>query len=389
MIQYGRRIILNKKERILAAINFKAVDRIPTTFRSIGVFAVSLLKYFNISDPDDLVKNYKSFLKKIGADFWSSGSRISGFASFIPDFKGKPPTPPYIDDGSLFHAIGINTKKGRIEKYDYDYPVFGVDPPWGRADSASDIKEGFLLSKLDLFDFKSMINKKNKGTSYEEIKNSDDDFICIGSLTNFFMICSYLRGMDNFFMDLASNKKLAERIIDEVGQFCIEYNRRELLEFGEKAEYYGTWDDFAGQDGLMISPEMFKKYFLPLYKKLIENNKKYDLVFSWHCCGSIHEILPYMIDAGIDIFDVVQTSAKDMEIENVFRLYGKDVCMHGGIDVQDLLIRGSIDDIKNEVKKIKELWGNRGGMILAPSHEILPDTPIENVLALYEEINKN
>ena len=64
-----------------------------------------------------------------------------------------------------------------------------------------------------------MINKKNKDRGYEDIKNSNDDFICIGSLTNFFMICSYLRGMDNFFMDLAFNKKLAEKIIGEVGQF--------------------------------------------------------------------------------------------------------------------------------------------------------------------------
>lgn len=380
---------MNKKERVIAAVNFKEVDRIPITFRSIDVFSVSLMKFFNIDDPSNLVKNYKAFLNKIGADFWSSGAKISKFSTFIPEFKGKSPTPPYIDDGSLFHAIGINTVKGRIDKYDYDYPVFGIDPPLANIDSADEIDEGFLLSKLDLFDFKSMINKKNKQAGYEEIKNSGDDFICIGSLTNFFMICSFLRGMDNFFMDLAFNKRLAERIIDEVGQFCIEYNRRELQEFGDRAEYYGTWDDFAGQDGLMISPEIFKKYFLPLYKKLIENNKKYDLIFNWHCCGSVHSILPHMIDAGIDIFDVVQTSAKDMEIENVYRLYGKDVCIHGGIDVQDLLIKGTTEDVKNEVKKIKELWGNGGGIILAPSHEILPDTPINNVLALYEEINES
>ena len=383
------RITLNKKERILAAVNFKEVDRIPITFRSIDVFSVSLMKFFNIDDPENLVKNYKAFLNKIGADFWSSGAKISKFSTFIPEFKGKSPTPPYIDDGSLFHAIGINTIKGRIDKYDYDYPVFGVDPPLANVDSAGEIKEGFLLSKLDLFDFKSMINKKNKQAGYEEIKNSGDDFICIGSLINFFMLCSYLRGMDNFFMDLAFNKKLAEKIIGEVGQFCLEYNRRELIEFGEKAEFCGTWDDFAGQDGLMISPEIFKKYFLPLYKKLIENNKKYDLIFSWHCCGSVHSILPHMIDAGIDIFDVVQTSAKDMDLENVYRLYGKSVCLHGGIDVQDLLINGTTQDIKDEVKKIKELWGNGGGIILAPSHEILPDTPINNVLALYEEINES
>ncbi|GAJ22721.1 unnamed protein product, partial [marine sediment metagenome] len=61
------------------------------------------------------------------------------------------------------------------------------------------------------------------------------------------------------------------------------------------------------------SPELFKKYFLPIYKKLIENVKKYNLFFGWHCCGSVHDVLPLMIDAGIDVFDVVQTSARDME----------------------------------------------------------------------------
>jgi uroporphyrinogen decarboxylase len=379
---------MNRKERVLSAINFKGVDRIPTTFRGVDVFSVSLMKSFNMDDIDDIAGNYKSFLKKIGADFWSSGSKISRFSSFIPKFKGGPPVPPYIDDGSLFHAVGINSVIGRIDKYDYEYPVFGVDPPLARINSADEIKDGFLLSKLDLFDFKSMVKKKNKETGCKEIKGSNDDFICIGSLTSFFMICSYLRGMDNFFMDLAFNKRLAGKIIDEVGQFCLEYNRRELLAFGNKAEYYGTWDDFAGQDGMMVSPEIFKKYFLPLYRKLIENNKKYGLIFSWHCCGSIHKILPYMIDAGIDIFDVVQTSAKDMGLENINRLYGKSVCLHGGIDVQDLLIRGNTDDVKNEVKKVKNLWGSRGGIILAPSHEILPDTPVENVLALYKEINE-
>jgi uroporphyrinogen decarboxylase len=201
------------------------------------------------------------------------------------------------------------------------------------------------------------------------------------------MICCYLRGMDNFFMDLASNKRLAEKLINEVSQFCLEFNRRELLGFGKEAEFYGTWDDFAGQDGLMISPEIFKRYFLPFYRKLIKNTKKYDLVFSWHCCGSVHNILPDMIDAGIDVFDVVQTSAKDMELEKVYKLYGKNVCLHGGIDIQKLLIEGNPDDIREEVKKVKDLWGNRGGIILAPSHEVLPDTPIKNIFALYEGIN--
>ena len=95
-----------------------------------------------------------------------------------------------------------------------------------------------------------------------------------------------------------------------------------------------------------------------------------------------------MIDAGIDVFDVVQTSAKDMELEKVYKLYDGKVCLHGGMDVQKLLVEKKPEEIKEEVKKVMDLWGNRGGIILAPSHETLPDTPIENILAIYEAINE-
>jgi uroporphyrinogen decarboxylase len=140
---------------------------------------------------------------------------------------------------------------------------------------------------------------------------------------------------------------------------------------------------------MLFSPGLFRKYFLPFYKKLIEQNKKHGLVFGWHVCGSVHEVLPMMIDAGIDVFDVVQTSARDMEIENIHRLYGGNVCLHGGLDVQKLLVEKTEEQVRDEVRKIMDLWGNRGGVILAPTHETLPDTPIRNILAIYETVLSN
>ena len=93
-----------------------------------------------------------------------------------------------------------------------------------------------------------------------------------------------------------------------------------------------------------------------------------------------------MIDAGIDVFDVVQTSAKDMDIERVYRMYGKDVSFHGALDVQKLLVEKTAKEVREYIRNIQDLWGNGGGIILGPSHETLPDTPIENILAIYETI---
>ncbi len=388
------------KQRVLAAVNFKKVDKIPTAYRGIGYLSESLYKYFGFKNYT--IEKYKKFLNNLGADIWSDGQCPGAFSYFIPECRYPIPEYPLIKDSAYFYSLDIKSKLKLIEKYKYNTIVWWDDPPLADIDSHYELRDGFLTSKLDYFRFDKFINKLVVSTErkfndmkvdldyseYKNFKNMPNDFICMGTLNEPFIICCYLRGMERFLIDLASNIKLAERIIAEVSDFCTEFNKRELEGFGNKAEWYSMWDDVADQNGLMFKPELFKKYYLPIYKRLIENSKKHNLVFSWHCCGNVNDILPFMVEAGIDVFDVVQTSARNMEIEKIYKSYGKDVCLHGGIDVQKLLIFGKPTDIENEVKKIIDLWEDRGGIIIAPSHEALPETPVENIIAIYETVNK-
>ena len=142
-----------------------------------------------------------------------------------------------------------------------------VLPPLANLDWPSEIAPGFLPPSMDLFDFQHMQNKIYLGQlypedlsdafSYGKLALADQEFICMGTLGNLFMICCYLMGMEQFLVDLAIDQPMAERILGEVGEFCLEFNRRELEQFGTKAELYGTWDDVAGQQEPLISPRMF------------------------------------------------------------------------------------------------------------------------------------
>ncbi len=134
----------------------------------------------------------------------------------------------------------------------------------------------------------------------------------------------------------------------------------------------------------MLSPDLWRKYYKPWDKKLIEIAKSHNLLVCFHVCGNCTAILPDLIEMGVDLLDPVQTSAKNMELSNLKKQFGKDLCFHGGLDVQGLLPRAAPWEIELEVKKIKDLFGDGGGIILGPSHYITVDTPTENILAVYE-----
>ncbi len=134
----------------------------------------------------------------------------------------------------------------------------------------------------------------------------------------------------------------------------------------------------------MISPKMFRDFFFTPIKKLADLAKSYNAKLILHSCGSVKDIIPDFIEAGVAVLDPIQVSSKNMEIRELKDRFGDSLTFHGGIDVQYLMPKGTIQEIKETVKNTIEVLGDNGGYFFSPSHRLQSDTPIENIFALYE-----
>ena len=201
-----------------------------------------------------------------------------------------------------------------------------------------------------------------------------------------FDIARFIRGTEEFFIDLAIEPKKAEVLLDKVNDLYISFFERCMTRVGPLVDGVYIGDDFGTQQGMAMSPEMWRKYIKPRYKKLISVIKGYGLKCCHHTCGGVFPIIPDMIEVGVDVLNPIQPLAKGMDPRILGEEFGRDIAFYGGIDEQRTLPYGTIEDVKNEVLQRIQALGKYNGYIVAPSHAFQPDTPIENIIAVYETV---
>ncbi len=195
----------------------------------------------------------------------------------------------------------------------------------------------------------------------------------------------WLRGPQQFLMDLLVSKEFALRLIEKVLEFQLAVMERYIEIVGPYVQMVETSDDYGTQVGSLISPALYREMLQPSHRRLVETIKgKTKAKVFLHSCGSISDILEDLIDAGVDVINPVQPLAKSMDSYALKKRFGKRIVFHGGIDVQRVLPYGSVEDVREEVKRRIQAFGPGGGYILAPAHNIQDDVPPENAIALFE-----
>ena len=207
----------------------------------------------------------------------------------------------------------------------------------------------------------------------------------------FFEASFWLRGFEDFYCDLANNPDYAMALMDKLLELEMQYWDLLLSEIGDYIDVILTANDLGGQDGPMISMEMFRKYIKPRMKRLNSfiKKKKPDVFIFFHSCGSVYDLIPDLIETGIDILNPVQVNAKDMDTKRLKGEFGDVLTFWGGgIDTQEILPYGSPQQVKDEVKRRIEDLAPGGGFVFAAVHNIQPDVPPENIMAMWEALQK-
>ena len=204
-----------------------------------------------------------------------------------------------------------------------------------------------------------------------------------GLWSPFFHICCRYFGMENYFTKMYTHPAIVQAVTEHVVDFFAEANRRCFEAVGDACEIFFFGNDFGTQRDLLISPEMFGKFVLPGVQKLVATAKKCGKKVLLHSCGSIARVIPMLIEAGIDGLHPLQARARDMDAETLARHYRGKVTFVGAVDTQHLLVHSTADQVKQEVRRLRDLFGRH--YVVSPSHEaILPNVPLDNVIAMSE-----
>lgn len=196
-----------------------------------------------------------------------------------------------------------------------------------------------------------------------------------------------LLGMENLLIKMCTEPDLVGLLLEKITSYYLAVNRRIFEAANDEIDIFFIGNDFGGQTGPLMSPEMFEQFIFPHLKQLVEVGHNFGLKVQMHCCGGVYELIPLMIKTGLDALHALQPDCNGMDLPRLKSEFGGKLILNGGIDSKQVLIDGSVDYVKEETIKVLDIMTSSGGYIAGASHDtILEETPVENVLAMFDTI---
>ncbi len=198
-----------------------------------------------------------------------------------------------------------------------------------------------------------------------------------------------LLGMESLFYRMADAPEVVDALLVHIVDYYAEVSRRIFEAAGDAIDIFFIGNDFGSQTGPLISPRQFDRFVIPHLRRLIDLGHAYKLKVLLHCCGGCEPLIPAMIDAGLDGFHAVQPSCRGMDLPTLKARYGKRLLFNGAIDSHHVLIKGTPESVREATRDVLAVMAPGGGYVAGASHDtILPETPLENVLAMFDAVTE-
>ena len=339
---------MNSEERFFATINRQPVDR-PSTWLGIPESHAipALLKHFSVADMIQLKQ-------KLNDDIW-------------------PIKIPYDHPPANHIACAFDF----AQSADYEERTLTA--------------EGFFCDKTDPscindFQWPSPSDHMSIEKCKEAIDAVPDGFVKLGVLwsAHFQDACAAF-GMENALMTMLTAPEMFTAVIERITDFYFEANEIFYRAAAGTVQTVLIGNDFGSQSSLMVDPASLRRFVFPGTKKLIDQAHSYGIKVMHHSCGAVREIIPDLIELGVDIIHPIQALATGMDPQSLSDSFGSQVAFCGGVDAQNLLVNGTTEQVKDKVRQLKQIFPT--GLIISPSHEaILPDIPPANIGALFGKL---
>lgn len=350
---------MTSRERVLTAFAHRQPDRVPAWCGASPEFRELARRHIGLPDDESLSLHLGDDFRRVYAKFAGPDRRAPAAGLTHPEATSRTP-------------FGIE-RRG----YGYGQPL---DHPLADTRTPAEIEE-FPWPDPDWMDI-SLVRA-------EAVEWNGRFAILGGDWSPFYHDAIDLLGMDRFMLLLYDAPDLIDSILARIVDYYWEVSRRIFEAARGAIDIFFIGNDFGTQNGPVVSEALFRRFFLPHLKRLVDLGHDFGLKVMLHCCGGFAPLIPALIEIGLDALQSLQPDARGMEPGRLKNEFGDRIVLNGCIDTHHLLIKGTPDLVRQRTRETLEIMKPGGGYVASPSHDyLLPETPVENVLALYETIRE-
>ena len=342
---------MTSRERVLAAFDHQEPDRVPAWCGSSAEFWVKAKRVLGLDD--------EGLLVRFGDDFRRVWARYDG-----PAFPLAP--------GATYRTVFGSNRRGLGYGQPMEHPL---------ADATLDEVHAYPWPDPHWMDVNHIRARAvGYGGKYA---------ILGGDWSPFWHDAIDLLGMEPLMMKMYDQPEVVDAVFQHIVDYYAQVSARIFDAAADVIDIFFIGNDFGSQTGPLLGEALFRRSIFPHLRHLVDLGHGYGLKVMMHCCGGFAPLMPAMIETGLDGLHAIQPCCRGMDLATLKAQYGHKILFNGAIDSHHVLINGTPDSVRARTREVLDIMKPGGGYVAGASHDsILEETPVENVVAMFDAIRE-